>query len=228
MSDQQPPAIGGRVHSGSERLVDAVIHSLGLAGALLGGILLIAVYAPHGGAPAVAATAIYIAGLFAMFLCSAIYNRWRGSAASSLLQGFDHSAIFLMIAGSYTPFCVLLLPRAWSVTMTVLVWTIALTGIAMRLCLPRLFARLGVGFYLVLGWIGIAAAVPLSGAVGAPTMILLLSGGLVYTAGVVFHLWESLPFQNAIWHGFVLAGATLHYLAVLNGVAIAVALPVGA
>lgn len=210
-----------RIYTTLEKAVDCAVHSVGLAGAIAGGVILIAFVAVHEGVLAITSASIYIGGLLAMFICSGVYNLCRTSRCGSLLQGLDHSAIFLMIAGSYTPFCVLLLPRDWSLVMTALVWAIALSGIAMRLFLPRRFARLSLALYLALGWLGLVAAGPLLGVLDTETVALLLAGGIVYSTGVIFHLWQQLPFQNAIWHGFVLAGATLHYLAVYNGVLIA-------
>lgn len=210
-----------RIYTTLEKAVDCAIHSVGLVGAIAGGIVLIVLVTVHGNPAAVASSSVYIGGLLAMFACSGIYNLWRTSRRGSLLQSLDHSAIFLMIAGSYTPFCVLLLPQGWSLAMTASVWAIALSGIAMRLFLPRRFARLSLALYLVLGWLGLVAIGPLGGVLDAATLALLLAGGVVYSTGVIFHLWRRLPFQNAIWHGFVLAGATLHYLAVFNGVLIA-------
>jgi len=210
-----------RIYTKLERAVDCAIHSLGLAGAAAGGTALIALVAMRVGALAVTSASIYIGGLVAMFVCSGVYNLWRTSHRGPLLQGFDHSAIFLMIAGSYTPFCVLLLPPGWSIAMTASVWAIALSGIAMRLFLPRHFARLSLALYFALGWLGLIALRPLIGVLDTQTLALLLAGGAVYSTGVIFHLWQRLPFQNAIWHGFVLVGAALHYFAVFNGVLIA-------
>lgn len=210
-----------RPYSLGERVADATVHALGLIGAIVGGVVLIVLAASRVGPDAVTAAAIYIGGLLAMFLCSGIYNQCRASRFAGLLQGFDHSAIFLMIAGSYTPFCVLILPPSWSVALMVSVWSLAAIGIGARLFAPRVFARIGVGLYLCLGWLGALAVAPLMGRLDAATLWLLLAGGVIYSAGVVFHLWQRLPFQNAIWHGFVLAGASLHYFAVVKGIDVA-------
>lgn len=202
----------------AELIADGAVHGVGLLGGLAGGVALILIAASRGGAPEITVAIIYICGLFAMFGCSAAYNHWRTDRWRGLLQGLDHSAIFVMIAGSYTPFCVLFLHGAWAVGMTTLVWGVALAGIGCRLWTPTLFRRTRIVFYLTLGWIGLVAIGPLTGALGTATLVLLGLGGVLYSAGIIFHVWTSLPFQNAIWHGFVVAGASLHYVAVLNGV----------
>ena len=119
-----------------------------------------------------------------------------------------------MIAGTYTPFTLLALQGAWSWSFTCLVWSVALLGILLRLLHGRLFDRLSLGLYLVLGWIALAAIAPLVDALNTPTLILLAIGGALYTIGVIFHLWERLPFQNVIWHTFVVAAAAVHFAAV--------------
>jgi len=156
----------------------------------------------------------------AMLGCSAAYQILRSSRRRELLRCFDHTAIFLMIAGTYTPFTLLRIRPFWDVVLTSVVWSIAGAGIALRLLRPHVFDRLSLGFYLALGWAGLAAIAPLVPTVHLSTLVLLGAGGLLYSAGVVFHVWERLPFQNAIWHGFVLVAAAAHYTAVLEEIVV--------
>ena len=130
------------------------------------------------------------------------------------LQRSDQSAIFLMIAGSYTPFSSLHLSGAWPVGLTALVWSLAVLGIAIRFGAPRLFQSSALVLYLGLGWIGLVALRPLHQALPGPVLALLVLSGSLFTAGVVFHAWQGLPFRKAIWHAFVVAGASLHFAAV--------------
>jgi hemolysin III len=135
------------------------------------------------------------------------------------LQRFDHAAIFAMIAGTYTPFTRLLEP-GWAVGLTASVWSVAAAGIAGKLWRPRggraIARALSVLLYLALGWIGLIALRPLTESLAWPTLLLIGIGGAIYSTGVIFHLWRRLPYQNAIWHGFVLAAAGVHYAAVLT------------
>jgi hemolysin III len=199
-----------------ERVADGVIHVIGIAAGLIGAAMLVIAAATRGSPLELAALAAYSGGLLAMLACSAAYQLLRSSRRRELLRCFDHSAIFLMIAGTYTPFTLLRIRPFWDVAFTVAVWSIASAGIALRLFNPRLFDRVSIAFYLALGWAGFVTVAPLVPFVQVSTPALHGAGGLLYSAGVVFHLWERLPFQNAIWHAFVLVAAAVHYTAVLE------------
>jgi len=202
-----------------ERAADAVVHVLGLGLGVPAAITVVVLAAVFGSISDVATAAIYASGMVAMFACSAAYNmlhrhRWR-----EWLQRFDHAAIFGMIASSYTPFT-RLLESGWAIGLTASVWGIAGAGMAGKLWRPRgggrLRRTLSVALYLGLGWIGVIAIKPLMTSLAWHTLLLIGIGGAIYSAGVIFHLWHRLPYQNAIWHGFVLAAAGVHYAAVLT------------
>ena len=195
--------------------VDGAIHAAAIAAALVGAVALLWIAAVRGGAGDIAATAVYSAGLLAMLGCSCAYNLARWTRHGNWLRALDNSAIFVMIAGTYTPFTALHMQGAWSFSLTSAVWAIAAAGILMRLFSGQLFDRVSIGLYLALGWIGLIALAPLVQALDNTTLILLVVGGGLYTVGVVFHLWERLPFQTAIWHAFVVAAAATHYAAVV-------------
>jgi hemolysin III len=199
----------------SEQAADRVIHALGIGLGTIGAIALVWVAAIDGQPGDLAPVLIYAAGLLAMLGCSAAYNVFHTSGRREWLRRFDHAAIFAMIAGTYTPFTTRL-ASGWSSGLTAVIWAIAAAGIALKLWQPRRIETISIVLYLALGWIGLAAAGPFMAALDARTLVLLASGGIVYTAGVIFHLWRRLPYQNAIWHGFVLVAAGIHYLAVLT------------
>jgi len=199
-----------------ELIADGVIHVIGIIAALAGAAVLLVGIATHGTAREFAALTIYSGGLIAMLLCSFAYNLFRTSRFAELLRRFDHSAIFAMIAGTYTPFTVLRLEGLLALASTTVVWLTAASGVGLRLLRPHLFDRLSIGFYLVLGWIGILVIDPMLETLRLSTVLLLAAGGLLYSIGVMFHLWERLPFQNAIWHAFVLTAAGVHYAAILD------------
>ena len=157
----------------------------------------------------------YSAGLLAMLGFSAAYNLSVQKAEGSLLRRLDHAAIFLMIAGTYTPFTVNGLTGTWSVVMTATVWGLAGLGMAIKLFAPlRRSTFYSSLLYLALGWIGLVAIRPFVEALSVPVLILLGLGGLIYSVGVIFHAQRTMPYQNAIWHGFVLAAAACHFAAV--------------
>ena len=198
-----------------EHLVDRWVHLLGLGLGLPAAVAVVIVAAVDGARDQLAPAALYALGLLAMLGCSAAYHLLRQSRHRDWLRRLDHAAIFAMIAGTYTPFT-LLLERAWATGLTAGIWGVAALGIAAKLWKPNGIAPVSVALYLVLGWIGLVALGPFSASLGEDTLVLLAIGGGLYTAGVVFHLWQRLPYQNAIWHGFVLVAAGVHYAAVLT------------
>lgn len=195
--------------------VDGAIHAAAIVAGLFGAVMLIWLAAARGNAAYVAASVIYSGGLLAMLGCSCAYNLARWTRHGRWLCRLDHSAIFIMIAGTYTPFTALHLQGAWSVGFTGAVWAIAAAGIFVRLFGGLLFDRISLGLYLALGWMGVVALAPLIQVLDNTTLTLLVVGGALYTVGTVFHLWERLPFQTAIWHAFVVAAASTHYAAVV-------------
>jgi hemolysin III len=211
------PAQGNAVqtdYSQRERAADAVLHAMGVAAAIVAVAVLLREVVAHAGAAAIAAASIYGAGLLATLCLSAAYHltpqpRWREA-----LRPYDHAAIFLMIAGSYTPFALVTIGGATGAALLAVVWLTALAGVALKLLRPRRLERAALALYLVLGWIGLPLLGPVIAALDPAALLLLGAGGVLYTGGVIFHLWRTLPHHNAIWHACVLAAASCHYLAI--------------
>ncbi len=203
-----------------ERSADSWVHIIGLSAGTLGGLTLLGLALGFGHLRVAAAVGVYALCLIMMFLCSAAYNL-ASARRRPLLRRFDHAAIFLMIAGSYTPFTTLRLTGAWAIGMTTAVWCLALAAAAGKLFAPGLGKGFWVILYLALGWIAVVAIKPLLARVSIVALILLLAGGLVYSLGVIIYLRRQLPFRRAIWHGFVVAAAATHYAAILTGVVLA-------
>ena len=191
-----------------EIIADGVVHAVGVALALIGAAALAIV---SRAAPSVL---VYAAGLVASLGISAAYNMWPVSPRKWLLRRFDHSAIYLLIAATYTPF-VVEMRTGVAIGLLVFIWCVAVVGILMKLLLPGRFDRLSIALYLFLGWSGVMIFRPVVAVLPATTLWLLAAGGLLYTAGVAFHVWKGLRFHNVIWHGFVLAAAFCHYSALL-------------
>jgi len=212
-----------RFYAAGELKTDLVIHLIGtLAGVLAVAVLLDIAMQNHGSAHFVAIL-VYAVGLLAMLGFSAAYNLTRPSRCKEALRRCDHGAIFLMIAGTYTPFVANIAAPGWRWGLMGTIWLIALTGLVIKLAFPRRLDRVSVLAYLCLGWIALTALHPLFDALTAPTVLLLVVGGVLYTIGVAFHLWERLRFHNAIWHAVVVVAAGFHYCAVLFGIALAAA-----
>ncbi len=208
-------------YSRAERIADGVVHVLGLTFGLAAVVSLAIAAWPSNDLLLHLALALYGLGLLAMLGCSALYNLSGHGRWKVVFRRLDHAAIFVMIAGTYTPFMVVVLGDAWGYGLLAFVWSVALAGVALKLFWPHRLDRLSVAAYLLMGWSIVVAAGPLIGAVSVAGLVLLTVGGGLYSLGVVFHLWHRLPYQNAIWHAFVLAAAACHFSAVLSEVATA-------
>jgi len=198
-----------------ELLADGAVHAAGVALGLVGAAFLgpRIVYAPTFSAGF--SIVLYIAGLLAMLSFSAAYNLWPQSPRREWLRRLDHAAIFVMIAGTYSPLTLGRVVGTWSIWLAASVWAIALLGVYLKLAFPRRFDRLAIAIYLALGWLGVLAIGPLIDTTPLAVLILLGVGGVIYSAGVAFHVWDRLRYHNAIWHGFVVAAAGCHYAAIL-------------
>ncbi len=177
--------------------------------------MLVAFAALHGNALAVVACAVFGSSLVLLYTASTLYHSISVAAAKPTLRALDHIAIYVLIAGTYTPFTLIALPGPWGWSLFAAVWTLAVAGSARELGLLRRYHKLAVLLYIGMGWIGMIAFGPLSAHLQVGGMWLLLGGGAAYTLGVPFYLWRKLPYHHALWHVFVLAGSTLHFLAVL-------------
>lgn len=205
----------------AEQTADLVVHVVGLTLAAVGGVVLAVMAALYAGVGAVVATAAYALCLVAMLTASTIYNLTRPCAARPVLRRLDEAAIFLMIAGSYTPFTTQRFEGAWSVGFTALVWAVGLGGAFAKLFTPRLSDAFWSTVYIAFGWLAVVALKPMMDTVHPVALALLVLGGLIYTAGVFVFISPNVKFRRAIWHGFVVAGATTHWAAVLVGVVLA-------
>jgi hemolysin III len=204
-----------RQYDTAEVSADRIIHAIGVTFGLIGGALLLTFAAETASLPGLIATILYVIGLIATLVCSAAYNLAVASPRRELLRRMDHAAIFLMIAGTYSPFTLGRLDGAWSIWLAAVVWSVAILGALAKLTVPRRIDRFAVVLYLALGWVVLVALEPLLATLHPAVLILIAVGGLLYTAGVVFHLWRGLRFQNAIWHALVLSAAVCHYAAVI-------------
>lgn len=206
----------GRDYDFHETLADAVVHGIGVVAALVGVTVLIFHNTIWGTQAAQVATWIYGLGLVGSLGISFAYNMARPSRFKWIMRRMDHSAIFVLIAATYTPF---LQPGASGdpmiMALLVAIWIMAGVGVTLKCAFPGRYDRLAVLLYLAMGWSGILAIKPIATHLPTLSMVLIVVGGVIYSAGVIFHLWEKLRFQNAIWHAFVVTAAAIHYVAVL-------------
>ncbi len=200
----------------AEMIADGVVHGIGVFCGLVAATVLIVLTAVYGSALDVAVVSVYVAGLLAMLVLSATYNLWPVSPAKWVLRRFDHSAIYLLIAATYTPIIMEVKDSAFAIVLLIGVWCVAIVGIVIKLVMPGRFDRLSVGLYLAMGWSGVMLYGRVVDALPSLALWFVLIGGVLYSFGVIFHSWRRLRFQNAIWHCFVLLGAACHYTAVLD------------
>jgi len=200
----------------AELIADGVVHGVGVFCGVVAATVLIVLTAVYATPVEVAVVSVYVVGLLAMLVLSATYNLWPVSRAKWVLRRFDHSAIYVLIAATYTPFIMELKDSVFALALLIGVWCVAIFGIALKLACPGRFDRLAVGLYLALGWSGIMLYDSVVAALPRMALWLVVAGGALYSLGVIFHAWQRLRFQNVIWHCFVLLGAACHYTAVLD------------
>jgi hemolysin III len=201
--------------NGREHIADFVVHLVGLVLAAIGGGVLF-VFSIGQGLPLATATILYAMSLLLMLTCSAIYNLTRPSRARRLLRRLDEGAIFLLIAGSYTPFTLGLLPPALGIGLTAFVWVAALAGAAGKVFASHLSDRFWCCVYVAFGWFSVVLLGPMTDKMPLASIALLAIGGVVYTVGVPIYLNHELAFRRAIWHGFVVVAAALHFTAIAS------------
>jgi hemolysin III len=197
-------------------IADGIVHAVGIVLAISAGSILLAFSFFHAGLWEYAAAVFYVVSLLTVLSISLAYNLWPVSKAKWVLRRFDHAGIYLLIAGTYTPFLVQASDEASVGPMVAIVWGAAALGMAMKLFLPGRYDRLSVVFYLAIGWSGAVFGRSLLDVLPPTTLWLIVAGGIFYSAGVVFFAWRSLRFQTALWHAFVVAGAALHLFAVMD------------
>jgi len=196
-----------------EETINAVTHGLGAVLGAGGLVLLLALAALRGDAWYVVSCSIYGATLVLLFTSSTLYHSFRRPRVKHVFRIIDHSSIYLLIAGTYTPFLLVSLRGRWGWSLFGVVWGLA--GIAFQVFFVHRFRLAQTLIYLVMGWLAVVAVKPLLTRVPRPGLLWLLAGGLFYSLGAVFYLWKKLPYHHGIWHLFVLAGSVCHYFAIL-------------
>ncbi len=209
MSDALPK------YSSLEEWANSLTHGIGAVLAVAGLVAMLAISISGGTAWQVVSASIYGTTLIFMFLASTLYHAIQNASIRKILRQVDHLAILYLIAGTYTPFTLVTLNGAWGWTIFGIVWGLTLVGTVLQLSPARHIKALMVTLYLLMGWVVIVAIKPLIANLDLNGLGLLVAGGLAYTGGVVFYVNKRIPFNHAIWHMFVLAGAMLHFFAIL-------------
>ena len=198
-----------------EEAANALTHGVGLLLSIAGSILLVIVSAANGDAWHIAASVIYGLSLIVLYAASTIYHSATCPIRKEKLQLVDHCCIYLLIAGSYTPFLLVVMRGSFGLGLLAFVWAFAAAGTLMKVIFRGRFKAVGIASYLIMGWIGVLAIEPLYSALGAGPILLAVAGGLSYSIGVIFFGWKSLRHHHAIWHLFVMGGSIAHYCAIV-------------
>lgn len=206
----------GREHTSEEELAAAIASAVSLGASLVGFALLVAASIVRDDPWQIVGSAVFGASLVALYAASTVYHALPVSRAKDFWRLLDHSAIYLVIAGTYTPFALGALRGPWGWSLLATVWTLAIAGIVVKSRYGFAFPRLSTGVYLAMGWMGVLAAQPVVTHVDPVGIVWLVAGGLSYTLGVVFFVWEELLFAHTIWHLFVAAGSACHFFAVIG------------
>ena len=197
-----------------EEIMNAVTHGIGTVLAVVGLVLLILFAYWYGSVWHIISFSIYGTTLVLLYLASTLYHSFSNKRVKYILKIIDHSAIYLLIAGTYTPFMLVPLHGTLGWTILGLVWGFAMAGIVFQIFFVKRFKFMATMCYVFMGWFIVVAIKPLIAALAAAGMIWLIIGGLFYTCGTVFYLWKRIPYNHAIWHLFVLAGSISHFIAV--------------
>jgi hemolysin III len=202
----------------AERVADGCVHVTGVAFSVLATAAMLTLAAKALPMASTASLGVYAFGMVAVFACSAAYHLSAHGKLKANLRRFDHAAIYVKIAGTYTPLALLKMGDAVGLALLGAVWAITAFGATAKLLWPERLVRTSYVLYLAQGWAVVAAFNSLLPAVSSRVLVLLVVGGCLYTVGVVFHLWERLRYHNAIWHGFVLAASACHFVAIVDAV----------
>lgn len=197
-----------------EEIAHALTHGIGAALSIAALVVMVWWALAYGDAWHVVSASIYGASLIILYTASTLYHAFPWPKLKGYFQQLDHAAIFLLIAGTYTPFALINLRGPWGWSLLGVVWGIALIGVIIELFVRDAPKWLSLTLYLGMGWMALVAIKPMLDNVAAEGLMLLLAGGLAYTLGVVFYVWKSLAYHHAIWHLFVLAGSVFHFFSI--------------
>lgn len=202
-------------YSVNEEVANTITHALGMVLGVVGLVLLVTKSLEHqADSLTLASMTIYGSSMILLFLASTLYHAIPYPKAKRALKTFDHCAIYLLIAGSYTPFLLVSLRTPLAIGLMVVIWAIALVGIVMKVAFVYRFKRLSLVTYLLMGWLSLIVIYQLAAHLSPEGLTLLAAGGVIYSLGVIFYVAKRIPYNHAIWHVFVLAGCACHFLAI--------------
>jgi len=198
-----------------EEIANSITHGFGVIFSVAGLSVLVTLAAIYGDAYRVVSFSIYGATMIIMYLASTFYHSFTHRKVKAFFRVFDHSAIFLLIAGTYTPFTLVTLRGVWGWTLFGLIWGFAVAGIIVTVFLMHTLKWVAILIYVIMGWLVVIALKPMIANLPFGGLMWLVAGGLFYTGGIIFYVWDELPYNHAIWHIFVLLGTVSHFFCIL-------------
>jgi hemolysin III len=215
MNKEQLKTVPTRIYSIGEEIMNGVTHGLGAALSIAGLTILVVLAVMSGNVRQIVGFSIYGASLIILYLASTLYHSFQKPEVKRVLKIIDHAAIYLLIAGTYTPFLLVGVQGAWGWTMLVLIWGLAILGISFKTLFIDRFQKLSVLGYVLMGWLSVLIIKSLLDTIAVGGLIWLAVGGAIYTIGVIFYSLKKIPYMHGVWHLFVLGGSICHYFAVL-------------
>lgn len=209
------PAPVFKVFSLAEEIAHSVSHGIGIVLSIIALAVLVTVSVRQGDTARIVASAVFGTTLILLYVVSTLYHSIQIPRLKPILRMLDHTAIYLLIAGTYTPLTLITLRGPWGWGLLAAIWTLAIAGIVHAWSPWRRYRAFAHILYVLMGWLIVIAAVPLSRAMQVGGLVLLVLGGVVYTSGLAFYAWRRLPYNHLVWHLFVLTGSALHFFAVL-------------
>jgi hemolysin III len=198
-----------------EEVANSITHGVGLAFSVIGLVVLIVLACLYGSALHIASCSVYGATMVMLYAASTLYHSFRSPRIKHIFKIIDHCSIYLLIAGTYTPFTLVMLRGGWGWSLFGIIWMLSFVGIVFKLFFVNKFQILSTIVYVLMGWLAIVAIKPMVQMIPFNCILWLVAGGLFYTIGVLFFAWHRIPYNHAIWHVFVVAGSVCHFLAVL-------------
>ena len=198
-----------------EEIANSITHGLGFGLSVAGLTILVVLASMEGDPWRITSFAIYGSSLTILYLVSTLYHSLTHSRTKAIFRRLDHSAIYLLIAGTYTPVILISMRTTWVLYLLPIIWAMAILGVYIKVRYIHRYERLSLAFYIFMGWFALIAVKPMFNSIPIESFIRIIIGGACYTSGVVFYAWSRLPFNHTIWHGFVLIGSISHFIGML-------------
>jgi hemolysin III len=213
--EKKPDTSNDPRYSLGEEIANGVTHGIGAGLSVAGLTLLVVLAVLYGDVWRIVSFSIYGSSMIILFLASTLYHSFQNPQTKRIFRIIDHASIYLLIAGTYTPFLLVSMRGAWGWTLLVVVWGVALLGVGFQTLLANRFQKLSLLTYILMGWLSVIVLKEALVSIPVGGLLLVAIGGVIYTIGVVFYAWKKLPYNHAIWHVFVLGGSLCHYFAML-------------